>query len=249
MSTAPTGSVDETTHGGLVAATWNALSLFAFLGLCTLILLGVAYFGNGPMRAIGLSEDRAPIQIVIGNDVFAIPENTIRHGTQRSPGVTNSVDLVVHWPSAEGYSSERLAEFSSTDPSSIDTVLVGLTQRHSLLDMRSRFQPALKRALLGGSVTQLSSGLYEAKLDPQYGFIDETLVYSRAQVAGGDPQFVARCYGSTAQKKLLHPCELDSFIGVSGAARVRFSRTRLYDWRTFQVWLESALDGLLTKTD
>ncbi|MEO1747359.1 MAG: hypothetical protein AAFR27_01860, partial [Pseudomonadota bacterium] len=197
--------------------------------------------------SIGFSDDETPIQIVIGNDVYTVPENMIRHGGQRTPGVTNAVDLVLHWPSGSGYSDQHLDEFSSTDPSNVNTVLVGLSQRHSLLDMRSRFQPALKRALLSGSVTQLPSGLYEAKLDPQFGFIDETLIYSRAQVAGGDPQFVARCYGSTAQKKLLHPCELDSFVGVSGTARIRFPAAHLNDWRTFQIWLDSALENLVAK--
>ena len=241
MAASLTSPTNESSHGGFVAATWNALVLFAALAVLTLALLALAYFGKGPMRSVGFSTSAAPLQVVIGNDVFSIPENMFRHKRQRVEGVSSRVDLAVHWPSGEGYSELRLADFSSTAPDNNNTILISLSRRQSLLDMQARFQPALKRALVGHSVADAASGLLEAPLDPQFGFIDETLVYSKALAPGGDPLFVARCHAADAQKQLLHACELDRFVGVSGVARVRFSRTRLNDWRLFQTWLDENL--------
>ncbi|MEO1702025.1 MAG: hypothetical protein AAFR71_08215 [Pseudomonadota bacterium] len=245
MAASISNTVNENPHGGFVAATWNALLLFGTLGILTLSLLALAYFGKGPMRSVGFSTDPNPVQIVIGNDVYSIPENMVRHRGQRTAGISGRVELIVHWPSGEGYSPARLAEFASTDPDMVNTVLIGLSQRHSLLDMQSRFRPALSRALVDQSVVQIAGGLFEAELDAQYGFIDETLVYSISSGPGSEPAFVARCQAEKAEEVLLHPCELDSFVGVSGVARVRFERGQLNDWRSFQLWLDRTLKSFL----
>ncbi|MEO0542591.1 MAG: hypothetical protein AAFY99_02125 [Pseudomonadota bacterium] len=245
MSHAAQQANPEEAHGGFVAATWKALVLFAALAVLTLCLLAVAYFGNGPIRSVGFTSSPAPLQIVIGNDVFFVPENMIRLKNQRTEGVAHSVDLAIHWPSARGYSGELLAAFSSTDPTKVKTVLIGISQRQSLLDMQSRFGPALQRALVPGSETEFENGLIEARFDPQYGFMDETLVYSKSTVPGGDPQFVARCHKAGTHETLLHPCELDLFVGVSGVARKTYLRHQLNDWRGFQNWLDVVLGRLI----
>ncbi len=143
--------------------------LFAVLAVLTLALLAFAHFGKGPMRSVGYSTSPTPLQVVIGNDVYAIPENMVRHRSQRTEGVTARIDLAVHWPSAEGYSHARLADFSSTDPRQVNTVLIALSRRQSLLDMQARFRPALTRALVAESASEIAGGLFEAELEPQYG--------------------------------------------------------------------------------
>ncbi|MEN0000050.1 MAG: hypothetical protein AAF940_04130 [Pseudomonadota bacterium] len=243
-TTAQTAEQEAITQSGLVAAVWKALSLFAILAALTLGLFLLAYFGNGPMRSIGFVSKTAPLQMVIGNDVFAVPQNMFRHGEQRQEGLTDRVDLMVHWPSGAGYRPDLLDAFSATDPAEVKTVLISIAQRRSLLDMRARFQPALKRAIVDGSVRDIGHGLMAASLDPSYGFIEEKLVYSQQKLAGGDPVFVARCQKPHAHERLLHACETDMFVGLGGVARVRFAHGQLTDWRNFQAWLEMVLTGL-----
>ena len=59
----------------------------------------------------GKSGDRSPVAIVIAGETLTIPANMIRFPATRGGGTFESVDLLLHWPSLEGYSEDRTDDF------------------------------------------------------------------------------------------------------------------------------------------
>ncbi|MEM1378675.1 MAG: hypothetical protein AAGG69_14945 [Pseudomonadota bacterium] len=218
--------------------------LFGAMAVVTVMLFGLAYSGQGPMRSVGYSSHTAPLQIVIGNDVYAIPENMIRRAQQRREGISDRVDLTVLAHTGSGYSEAELAEFANTDNQTVETVILSIAKRDSLLDMTARFHPVLKRALVPNSMTKAEKGMFEAQLSPQYGFMNEYLIFSGERDAAGAPVFVARCHNQRVEPQLLHDCETDLFVGSSSVLTVRFARHQLEQWQGFHLWLDGFMRAL-----
>lgn len=221
---------------GLVWKVFNVFALLAALSVCIFVFGSI--YGERISHA-GHSLRQQPLEIFIGNDVYSIPENMIRHADQRQPGEATKFDIYVHWPSVSGYTVELAPAFREQDPKKMELVLASVTQRHSLLDMAERFEPVYRNAIRPNQIRQLSNGLYIAPLASEFGYINERLVYSRANVSG-KPAFIARCQSSVNDgSRLLLPCETDIFIGHSSEAKIRFASSQLMRWEAFTKELEA----------
>ena len=122
---------------GLPGLAWRAFwTLGAIAALSAIMVVAGNLYGERLLRA-NLSTSSEPLQIVIGNDVLDVPENMFRHADQRVAGVTNRIELKVHWPERSGYRADLAGAFSDTSPETVQTVLISIARRQWLLDRKS----------------------------------------------------------------------------------------------------------------
>lgn len=193
--------------------------------VATLVLLSVAISLGGKWlgRSIvlaGHSDDPSLQEIVIGNNVLAIPANAIRFEDARRDGVTDRLDLYLHWPDLEGYSDQRREAFNNGDA---DRSIVFLTIAEASMsrDMTGRFEP-IYRKLLNANGRRVTPELAAYRFTEASGYRDEELV-----VGTGQNPFVARCLSAEAATTSLAPCERDLRIGEELSLTYRFPRAML----------------------
>lgn len=232
---------------GLPKIAWRVMSVFGGLAVISLALYIVGSIYGERISQVGHTTDETLIDIVIGNDLFVVPTNMVRHGEQRIGGVAPKIDLKIHWPTQSGYRRENAKAFSEADPSKMELVLLSISQRRSLLDMPERFAPIYRNAFTGEGIKQLSNGLFAANLSAEYGYINEKLIYSRPN-ATGIPAFIARCQMTkSVEDQLLLPCESDLFIGTSSELKIRFPASQISRWEAFSVELRALIERITVR--
>jgi len=229
---------------GLPKIAWRILSVFGALAVISLALYVAGSIYGERIAQVGNTTDETPIEIVIANDMFAIPTNMIRHREQRIGGVAAKIDLHVHWPTQSGYRRANAPAFGESDPTNMELALLSISPRRSLLDMPERFAPIYRNAFVGDGGKELSNGLFAADLSAEYGYINEKLIYSKPN-ATGIPAFIARCQVTkSVEDQLLLPCEADLFIGTSSELKIRFAASQINRWQAFSAELKTLIQHL-----
>ncbi|KXF77620.1 hypothetical protein ATN84_09700 [Paramesorhizobium deserti] len=210
---------------------------YAFFGLALLsaaINLSGRYFG--PLIAMGGHTDDMTIrEIVIGNDVLAIPSNMIRFPAQRRDGVANRVDLYLKWPEMAGYSEKTRSDFNFTAPRR-QLLFLSVEPRTMSRDMSGRYLP-IYSALIEQPGKAGPAGLTLHSFHPVSGYIGEELAVSSA---GGDqPDFVARCLDESVAREMAGACERDIQFGNGLQLFYRFPRHLLGEWRALDEAVQS----------
>lgn len=222
--------------------------VFIGVGILAMLSLGIYVVGKiygKQLVSAGNTTDTTKVEVVISNDVFLVPKNMIRHEDERVDGITNRLGVYVFWPTFSGYSDDLVEEFAANDADTIKLVLLTFAPRRSLLDMSDRYEPVYLSALVPNSKKQLSNGLWIADLSPEYGYINERLIYAEPDETGR-PRFIARCQASDIdQSRLLLPCETDLFVGTSTEMKARFGLTQLSRWEDFARELKAFPSKLL----
>lgn len=225
---------------------WRALWITGGIAAALAAMVVAAnVYGSQVLRA-NLSTSDQTLQLVIGNDVLNVPENMIRHPGQRVPGVTQRVDLKVHWPEQSGYRLPLAKDFADIDPQTAPIVLISIAPRQWLLDMADRYELVYRAAFDKTIAERRQYGLTFSTLDAAHGYVDETLAHAPARAGSIQPQFVARCNEPKGGRPpLLLACEMDLFFGETLEARVRFPAHFLADWAGFQARLDALLAGFV----
>lgn len=174
----------------------------------------------------GHTDDRTMLEIVIGNDVLAIPANMIRDAAQRRDGIAKRVDLYAQWPEMTGYRNSAQTIFNNQDTQG-SLMFLSLERRSMVRDMSGRFDPIYK-PMLTTAAEKLQNGLLRYQLPEKAGFLDEYL-YISDENAGY--RFVARCLATDAAAGSMAPCERDIHVGQDLVLMVRFSPVLLANWR------------------
>lgn len=218
---------------GMPQIVWRVFFIFAVLVVLSLALyIGGSLYGDR-MAQVGHSTSDKKLEIVIGNDVFSLPANMVRHSDQRVSGTLSRLDVQVHWPTMSGYTKSLAPQFSQSNPENIEIALLSISKRRSLLDMAERFGPVYNNAFDVNNIKPLSNGLFAVALDSEHGYINEKLIYSKPSNTG-KPAFIARCQAAeSGQERLLLPCEADLFIGTSSELKIRFAASQLKRWQAF----------------
>jgi hypothetical protein len=200
--------------------------LFAALaGLSLLIGLGERVIGS--RIALGGHSDRVTLhEIVLGNDVLAVPENMIRLSDQRRGGEADRLDLYLSWPRLAGYNADESAAFNGS-VGAPGLLFLSFEERVMSRDMAGRYEPIYK-FLTEGTGTEGPMALIRYKLQAKAGYLNEVLYVSAEQENGR--RFVARCIEDSTEH-LIAPCERDIQVGTNLSAIVRFPRALLEDWR------------------
>ncbi|PYE89671.1 hypothetical protein [Phyllobacterium leguminum] len=201
-----------------------------FLGVAVLsIIINIGGRYLGPIIAMGGHTDNTAIrEIVIGNDVLAIPSNMIRFAAQRRDGVATRVDLYLKWPEMSGYSAKTRHDFNFTTMKR-QILFLSIEGRTMSRDMSGRYLP-IYSALIEQQGKPGPAGLTIHGFRPTSGYTDEELVVSPME--GDAPGFVARCLTTNAAKEIAAPCERDIQFGNGLQLFYRFPRDLLGQWQT-----------------
>ncbi len=210
----------------------SAFMMRIFYGLAALALLSLAISVGGKwlgksIAMAGHTDDVTVHEIVIGNDVIAAPANTIRFERARRDGVTERLDLYLHWPDMRGYSADARDDFNHAGGAR-RVLFLTFEQRMMSRDMSGRFEPIYKSLVEPtGTAAQGGVTLYEFK--PNSGYLNEVLAV--APSSGATP-FVARCLTGQSAEESLAPCERDIHVGGNLSLTYRFPRELLQGWRS-----------------
>lgn len=209
----------------------SSFMMRVFYGFVVLALLSIAISLGGKWvgRSVSLAghtEDTTIHEIVIGNDVVAVPANAIRFEKARRDGIAERLDLYLRWPDMRGYSAETSADFNHVGGSR-RLLFLTFEQRMMSRDMGGRFEP-IYRSLIEGKGTSAPGGLVLYDFKPNSGYLNEVLAV--AETATGQP-FVARCLIGTGAEEALAPCERDLHVGENLSLTYRFPREFLQGWR------------------
>ena len=187
--------------------------------MAVLISFVGAWLGRS-LALAGHTEDATVREIVIGNNVLAIPSNTIRFAEARVDGVTERLDLYLHWPDLDGYTTATRDAFNNAET---EKRILFLTFEEAVMsrDMTGRLEP-IYRQLIEQSGRELGNDLTAYGFTQASGYHDEELIVGR-----GTSPFVARCLTGQAAKDSLAPCERDIRLGEELSLSYRFPREML----------------------
>jgi hypothetical protein len=209
----------------------SALMKRVFYAFAALALLSVAisiggkWFGRSIAMA-GYTDDPTVKEIVIGNDVIAVPANFIRFERARHDGIAPRLDLYLRYPEMDGYSAGARDDFNHAGREK-KIVFLSFEERMMSRDMSDRFAPIYSSLIErpgrpgpGGTV------LYDFM--PKSGYLNEVLAV--AERPGKDP-FVARCLTGPSAEESLAPCERDLQVGENLSLTYRFPNEFLVEWQ------------------
>lgn len=202
----------------------SGLALLVAVGAS--IALGAHWYG--PTIAMGgHSEDRNLHQITIGNNMLSVPANEIRFDHARADRAASRLDLYLHYPSMEGYSSVRSAAFNlATDQKEL--IFLSFEESSMSRDMSGRLEP-IYRALIEPTPARLEAGLQVYAFTQQSGYRDEELIISNDALP-----FVARCLTPSKSIDMAAPCERDLQFAEGLTLTYRFPRALLEHWQDME---------------
>jgi hypothetical protein len=208
------------------------------LGLCALLIaaiVGVAGLAWSVNDAIGRHHDRialkglngkpSPVAVTVGTEPLVIPANLIRFQVDRRGGLVTAVDLLVHWPSLDGFSEERAVEFRDGSPEA-PLIYVTITEAETPLDSLKRLTQ-IYGLYFSGPALRGPGHLVGRRMDAQSAYRDEIVYY---EPRDADP-YVVRCL-AVETEEIAATCIREVSIGHGLTMLYRFNRASLEDWRT-----------------
>lgn len=176
-----------------------------------------------------------PVPVDLGPVTLIVPSNTIRSPSGAASPVT-SLELVVHWPTLEGYSEARADAFLSTDDRA-PLLFISIRTAEGRFGPNERYDHVYRR-LLADFPRIGPGGLVAQSFRPGFGYDGETLYVSPLS---GQP-LVARC---AAEDSPTGTClvEYRSAHGLDVA--YRFRRSLLSRWKSLDRSVRSLVDGFV----
>lgn len=203
--------------------------VFAALAILSVaISVGGKWFGRSIAMG-GHTDDTTVHEIVLGNDVLAVPANTIRFEAARRDGIAERLDLYLHWPDMTGYSAANAADFNRAGEDG-RILFLRFEPRMMSRDMTGRFEPIYSR-LVEPTGRPGPAGIVFHPFKDKAGYLDEVLAV--AQRPGGP--FVARCLMGASADTSFAPCERDLHVGEFLSLTYRFPLGLLARWETLDV--------------
>ncbi|OLP55355.1 hypothetical protein BJF92_22625 [Rhizobium rhizosphaerae] len=207
---------------------------------CLAVALGASWYG-GALRLAGQSEQRVPLDILIGDDHLRLPANMIRFEDQRRAGMAERVDLYLAWPELEGYSAALRSRFDAPDDQG-RLIFVQLSQSTMSRDMSGRVEP-IYRHLLEGPARPGPAGLTAQTLKKTSGFGEDVLL------TGTDADgalYAVRCALPVAPGKTTNAdCQRDVHVGRDLTMLYRFSSQLLPQWQAIDAGLRRFVSASL----
>ncbi len=216
----------------LLQRVFYCVAALAVLSLA--IAIAGRFLGHG-ISLGGHTEDTSLQEIVIGNNVLELPANMLRFGKQRRSGITERVDVYLHWPDMQGYQAEFIRDFNGSGPEK-RMLFATFEPRATSQDMSGRYGPVYSTLTLGPGISGPGDLTIQA-LRPDSGFVNEEVVASRERA--GHALFVARCLDAETSKSNLASCQRDIFVGDDLQLTYRFPREMLKDWRQIEQQMQA----------
>jgi len=208
---------------------------FLLYCLVLLVIAGIGGVAVAVKKAIDEHHDRialkgfdgkpSPIALSVGSAALVIPANLIRFPADRRGGLVTAVDLLLLWPSLDGFSEERAKEFRDASAQA-PLVYVTVTEAETPLDSTARLHDLYERYFEGpefdgpGNLT----GRY---MDAQSPYRGEVVYFEPRAV---EP-YVVRCLAEETED-IPATCIREVNIGHGLTMLYRFNRVWLGDWKT-----------------
>ncbi|RWK55748.1 hypothetical protein [Mesorhizobium sp.] len=207
--------------------------VFAALAVLSItISLGGKWLGRSIAMA-GYTDDTTVHEVVIGNNVIAVPGNVIRFDQARRDGIASRLDLYLRYPEMDGYSEAARDDFNHIGQSK-SIIFLSFERQVMSRDMSRRFAP-IYSALIIEPGTPGPGGTTLYGFSEKSGYFNEVLAVGNRR--GKDP-FVARCLSGPSAAQSLAPCERDILVGDNLSLTYRFPMEFLSGWQ--------ALDAAIT---
>jgi len=214
------------------------LIISASMMLVAAILYASATIFGEQISHGGHSNNTNKLRIEIGSDILSVPENSIRFAAQRKPGISDGLELYLHWPSLSGFSTALESDFNSSAQDS-NLVFIRLEERSMQYDMSGRVETIYKRFFKGAAEIQ-SFGLVRQPLNPDAGYINEDLYYA----AASPYPFATRCVRD--DKNIATPfCIRDIHVGRRLVLTYRFHKKFLPQWIEIDQALRAHIKSLI----
>ena len=214
--------------------------VFAVLGLASLaISLGGQWFGRSIAMG-GHSEDPSIRNVIIGDDVIAVPANAIRFEQARRSGAAKRLDLYLRWPLMDGYSETARDDFNHA-AGTRRIIFVSFEERSMSRDMSGRFAPIYGK-LIAEPGRAGPNGITFYAFTETSGYLNEVLAVAESQ---GQAPFVARCLSGPDAEDAFAPCERDIHVGKDLSLSYRFPRELLEPWPALEASVRAAATRLL----
>ena len=233
----------EEAEFNVVNSSFMLKVFYVFAGLA-LLSAGVSLAGKWLGTSIamaGHTDDPSLREVVIGNNVIAVPANVIRFDQARRDGIASRLDLYLRYPEMDGYSEAARDDFNHTGANK-NIVFLSFEQQMMSRDMSGRFAP-IYSALITQPGIAGPGGTTVYGFNEKSGYLNEVLAVGPPQ-SGGAP-FVARCLVGESAAESLAPCERDIHVGDNLSLSYRFPRELLGDWRKLDAAIRAKAAAML----
>jgi hypothetical protein len=201
--------------------------VFAALALISIVIsVGGKLLGRS-IAAVGHTEDTTLYEIVIGNNVLAVPANMIRFEKGRREGEAYRLDLYLKWPQMTGYTNADRDEFNNRD-NRRNIIFLTVEERQMSRDMSGRLEPIYRRLIELPGAPGPANGLRAYQFSEASGYLNEWLIVGDR---AGHEAFVARCLTGRAAAESLAGCERDVHVADQLSLTYRFPEAMLQNWR------------------
>ncbi|PLP61078.1 hypothetical protein CYK37_01935 [Mesorhizobium loti] len=208
----------------------SGLMVKVFYAFAIVVVLSVAISAAGKwlghsIAMGGYSDDTKVREVIIGNNVLAMPANFIRFEKARRNGDADRLDVYLRYPKMDGYSAAARDDFNNARGKRTVLFLTFEEQAMSR-DMSGRYAPIYSSLIMQpGMPGPADTTIYG--FTEKSGYLNETLVV--AERPGQEP-FVARCLAGPSAEQSLAPCERDVLVGDRLSLTYRFPKEFLADW-------------------
>ena len=182
----------------------------------------------------------SPVAFTVAGEALTIPANMIRFRAERRGGAVDQIDLLVHWPSLEGF-SEGFAEVLKDTSPDAPLVFVTISPRATDLDATARLASVYGQFFEGPAIPA-PAGLVGRSLTADSGYRGEVVYYSPEDAL----PFVARCLAE-ATPEIPATCLRDVNVGTGLSMLYRFNKAHLGEWRAMDGMLRHLVEGFLAK--
>lgn len=236
-------AVEQSPIGGRPIVRPGAAIAIVTLALVALVIGVNAMIENYRDRIAlrGYDGKPSPIALMVAGEALTIPANMIRFRAERRGGTVDQVDLLLHWPSLEGFSEGFADAFKDTSPEA-PLVFVTISARSTELDATARLHSVYERFFEGPALSG-PAGLTGRALASDSGYGGEVVYFTpnRAQ------PLVTRCLAE-ATTEIPATCLRDVNIGKGLTMLYRFNRARLGDFAAMDTALRNLVAGFLART-
>ncbi|MBB3974970.1 hypothetical protein GGQ64_000146 [Rhizobium azooxidifex] len=191
----------------------------------------------------GHTEDRAVVNVLIGQDLLRLPANAIRFEDQRTSGPTDRIDLYLTWPEMEGYTAVNRSRFNDVaSPESL--IFAQLSQSTMSRDMSGRVEPIYSH-LFDGVPEKAPAGLTLRRLKASSGYEQEVLL--TAPLPDGSTYAVRCILPGPDHATTSADCQRDIHIGDDLSLIYRFSSRLLPQWQAMEQAIRTFASGSLAE--
>jgi len=219
------------------------LKVFGVFALLALLSLAISICGTWFGHSIALAGHTAETtqrEIIVGNNVIAARDNTIRFESQRRDGEASRLDLYLRWPGLDGYSDAARDDFNHAGRAR-RILFLSFEERVMSRDMSGRLDPIYSSMVTRpGDAGPGGTTLY--RFDRKSGYLNEMLAVATGKNGSA---FVARCLAGEVAAESLAPCERDIHLGDNLSLSYRFPIELLGEWEKLDRSVRATAQAML----